>query len=226
VMRVGGVCCAQANHCLRRRSYTYISAEVRETSFALLNPRPDFSVDWRRPPHPVYTADYATYVQILTWFFDSPSTLCPFSVHRMALAGKELGKDVGQWFGPSTAAGAIKCVGRRRCSRFYAHVLFRSLVQNFPEASLGISVAVDGQIFQTDVYSASHSPTQSPRPRKLSRWGDRAVVVLIGIRLGLDGVNPIYYDTIKVRGLRSFFHVRFDRRVPSRRSTRFHNQLA
>ena len=28
----------------------------------------------------------------------------------MALAGKELGKDVGQWFGPSTAAGAIKCV--------------------------------------------------------------------------------------------------------------------
>ena len=54
------------------------------------------SEDWRRPPHPVYTADYATYVQILTWFFDSPSTLCPFSVHRMALAGKELGKDIGQ----------------------------------------------------------------------------------------------------------------------------------
>ncbi|KAI9461081.1 cysteine protease required for autophagy [Russula earlei] len=136
--------------------------------------------DWRRPPHPVYTADYATYVQILTWFFDSPSPLCPFSVHRMALAGKELGKDVGQWFGPSTAAGAIK-----------------TLVHNFPEASLGISVAVDSQIFQTDVYSASHPPTGSPRPHKGSRWGGRAVVVLIGIRLGLDGVNPIYYDTIK-----------------------------
>jgi hypothetical protein len=28
----------------------------------------------------------------------------------MALAGKDLGKDLGQWFGPSTAAGAIKCV--------------------------------------------------------------------------------------------------------------------
>jgi hypothetical protein len=28
----------------------------------------------------------------------------------MALAGKDLGKDVGQWFGPSTAAGALKCV--------------------------------------------------------------------------------------------------------------------
>ncbi|KAG1865618.1 hypothetical protein C8R48DRAFT_568781, partial [Suillus tomentosus] len=48
----------------------------------------------RRPQNPVHTNDYATYVQIIT-------------VHRMALAGKELGKDVGQWL-PSTAAGAIK----------------------------------------------------------------------------------------------------------------------
>jgi len=30
-------------------------------------------------------------------------------------------------------------------------------------------------------------------------WGGRAVLVLIGIRLGIDGVNPIYYETIKVR---------------------------
>lgn len=66
------------------------------------------SLDWRRPPYPIYTADYATYVQIITWFLDHPSALCPFSVHRMALVGKELGKEVGQWFGPSTAAGAIK----------------------------------------------------------------------------------------------------------------------
>ena len=67
-------------------------------------------VEWRCPSQPVYSTVYATYVQNLTWFFDSPSTPCPFSVHRMALARKELGKDVGQWFGPSTAAGAIKCV--------------------------------------------------------------------------------------------------------------------
>ena len=89
----------------------------------------------------------------------------------------------------------------RRCChrcRVYADISSRSLVQSFPDASLGISVAVDSQIFQTDVYSASHPPTQSPRPRKLSRWGGRAVVVLIGIRLGIDGVNPIYYETIKV----------------------------
>ena len=49
-------------------------------------------------------------MEIITWFFDTPAPEAPFSVHRMALAGKELGTDVGQWFGPSIAAGAIKYV--------------------------------------------------------------------------------------------------------------------
>jgi cysteine protease ATG4 len=62
------------------------------------------------PTYPEQTPEFAAYVRILTWFLDNPSVQCPFSVHRMALAGKELGKDVGQWFGPSTAAGAIKYV--------------------------------------------------------------------------------------------------------------------
>lgn len=52
--------------------------------------------------------DYATYVRILSWFMDDPLPHAPFSVHRMALVGKQLGKEVGEWFGPSTAAGAIK----------------------------------------------------------------------------------------------------------------------
>ena len=50
-------------------------------------------------------------------------------------------------------------------------------------------------------------PTHKPdylNTRKLSGWGGRAVVVLIGIWLSIDGVNPIYYDTIKVRVF--FFH--------------------
>jgi len=124
----------------------------------------------------------------------------------MALAGKELGKDVGQWFGTSTAASAIKCVN----DALFCPLMLtcssevRTLVHNFPEASLGISIAVDGQIFQTDVYSASHPPSRSPCTRKDLRWGERAVVVLIGIRLGIDGVKPIYYDTIKANTLVTF----------------------
>ncbi|KAI0757764.1 peptidase family C54-domain-containing protein [Daedaleopsis nitida] len=138
--------------------------------------------DWRRPPHPVYTADYATYVQIITWFLDTPSPLCPFSVHRMALVGKDLGKDVGQWFGPSTAAGAIK-----------------TLVHNFPDSGLGVAVATDSTLYESDVYAASRSAMYSVRRHGQGRmeWGDRAVLVLIGIRLGIEGVNPLYYNTIK-----------------------------
>ncbi|KAJ3921692.1 cysteine protease [Lentinula edodes] len=142
--------------------------------------------DWRVPPSPEMTREYAMYVQIVTWFLDTPSELAPFSVHRMALAGKDLGKDVGMWFGPSTAAGAI-----------------RSLVHAYSDAGLGVAVATDGLLTQTDVYAASHGTASTSYPRRgkgaaHTSWGDRPVLVLFGIRLGLDGVNPIYYDTIKM----------------------------
>ncbi|KAG6905650.1 hypothetical protein DXG01_001444 [Tephrocybe rancida] len=143
--------------------------------------------DWRRPPHAVHTADYATYVKILTWFLDTPNKDAPFSVHRMALAGKELGTEVGNWFGPSTAAGGI-----------------RTLVTAFPDAGLGVAVATDGVLFQSEVFTSSHTVASSARsPRRHNKalsasWGDRPVLLLIGVRLGLDGVNPIYYETIKM----------------------------
>ncbi|KAN0134697.1 hypothetical protein V8E53_007482 [Lactarius tabidus] len=59
-----------------------------------------------------------------------------------ALILKELLNDVGEWFGRGTTADAIN---------------LKSLVQSFPDASLGISVAVDGHIFKTNVYLASHT---------------------------------------------------------------------
>ncbi|KAG1772536.1 hypothetical protein EV702DRAFT_1246497 [Suillus placidus] len=88
-------------------------------------------------------------------------------------------KGVG-WFGPSTAADTIK-----------------TLVHSFPEAGLGVSVAADSVIYQSDVYAASNVHIGSPRRHMRSTWGERAVLVLIGICLGIDGVNSIYYNTIK-----------------------------
>jgi cysteine protease ATG4 len=125
----------------------------------------------------------------------------------MALAGKEQGTDVGQWFGPSTAAGAIKSVlsvppAYDTSTLTSPH---RTLVHSFPDAGLGVSVAADGTLFQSDVFAASHragagAGLGSPkRHHARGAWGERAVLVLVGIRLGLDGVNPIYYETIKVR---------------------------
>ena len=81
--------------------------------------------------------------------------------------------------------------------------LHRALVHAFPEAGLGVAVAADGVVYQSDVYAASNMHEGSPRRRLRSSWGDRAVLVLIGIRLGIDGVNPIYYEPIKVGGLAS-----------------------
>ncbi|KAF6752070.1 cysteine protease [Ephemerocybe angulata] len=137
--------------------------------------------DWRKPPYPVLTADYASYVHILSWFLDTPVPEAPFSVHRMALAGKEFGTDVGQWFGPSVAAGAIK-----------------TLVNAYPDAGIGVAIAVDGMVCQTDVHAASHGDHFGRSPRRHTKsWGDRPVLVLVGVRLGIEGVNPIYYNSIK-----------------------------
>ncbi|WVQ93793.1 hypothetical protein IAU59_000871 [Kwoniella sp. CBS 9459] len=161
--------------------------------------------DWRLPidkpslvpTNTVELADlqnYAEYVKILSWFLDDPSPLCPFSVHRMALIGKELGKEVGEWFGPSTAAGALK-----------------TLTNSFAPCNLAVATATDSIIYRSDVYVASNFTSEGwdgrpsvPKQRRSSAsttksttWGEKAVLVLIGIRLGLDGVNPIYYDSIK-----------------------------
>ncbi|KAJ2925397.1 hypothetical protein H1R20_g11678, partial [Candolleomyces eurysporus] len=137
--------------------------------------------DWRKPSHPVLTSRYATYVQILTWFLDTPEA--PFSIHRMALAGKELGVPVGQWFGPSVAAGALKM-----------------LVDDYPLAGIGIAIAAGhGVVYQTDVYAASHaSPLETGSNKSPRTWGDRPVLVLIDTKLGSWNVSirPIC-DTLK-----------------------------
>jgi len=67
-------------------------------------------IDWRKRAVPAESEDYFSYLKIITLFLDTPGPEAPFSIHRMALAGKTLGKEIGQWFGPSSAAGAIKYV--------------------------------------------------------------------------------------------------------------------
>ena len=88
-----------------------------------------------------------------------------------------------QWFRPSTAAGEIKCVDVVIACRLNVDI------QSFPEWQLtGIS--------SRRMRIRSRPPIQSPRLRKLSRWGGRAVIVLIGIQHGIDGVIPIYYGCV------------------------------
>ncbi|KAK0549851.1 Cysteine protease atg4 [Tilletia horrida] len=128
-------------------------------------------------------AEYAKYVRLVSWFLDDPCLACPFSVHRMAREGKRLGKEVGEWFGPSTAAGAIK-----------------QLVTEFPDAGLGVCVAMDQVVYLAEVREAAVDSRKGQWGRvgaSATRW-DRPVLILINIRLGIDGVHPRYYDSVKV----------------------------
>ncbi|KAJ7436120.1 hypothetical protein FB451DRAFT_1455160 [Mycena latifolia] len=78
------------------------------------------------PPPPSFLprthATDAAHARLLPWFLDAPAA--PLSVHRMALAGKAAGKDVGMWVGPSVAAGAIR------------FVVFHAFYSSFPSRSL------------------------------------------------------------------------------------------
>ncbi|KAJ7688559.1 hypothetical protein B0H17DRAFT_1332056 [Mycena rosella] len=135
-------------------------------------------------------AAHAEHARLLSWFLDARAT--PFGVHRMAFAGK-------------------------------------TLIDAFHACGLGVSVATDGTLYQTEVFAASHSPASvaglhaahahsstahshsssatparspgssaghSTHSKGLGKpetkvWGDRPVLLLLGIRLGLDGVNPV-----------------------------------
>jgi len=136
-------------------------------------------VEWR---HPLAgraeilrdRSDYDVYVRLISWFLDDPSPLSPFSIHRFAAEGQRLGKQIGEWFGPSTAAGAIK-----------------SLANSFQPANLGVALAIDTTIYRSEVFSmAGASGTEG-------QW-ERPVLILVPVRLGLNnGVNPIYFKSIK-----------------------------
>jgi cysteine protease ATG4 len=88
------------------------------------------------------------------------------------------------------------------------------LANSFAPCGISVVSATDSMIYKSDVYSASSLSSRgwfddeegkaggSASKRSSSErgrvWGDKAVLVLVGLRLGLDGVNPIYYESIKV----------------------------
>ncbi|GAA5857896.1 hypothetical protein JCM8547_006020 [Rhodosporidiobolus lusitaniae] len=146
--------------------------------------------DWRRPLPPTSSTSNASssstnllipsssappvpsvavYARLLALFLDTPASpsISPFSVHAFAAAGKTLGKNPGEWFGPSTAAGAIK-----------------ALVNAYEPAGFRVVSCVDGAVYESEVAKESGG------------W-EKPVLVLVNVRLGIDGVNPIYYEAIK-----------------------------
>ncbi|KAN0134647.1 hypothetical protein V8E53_007432 [Lactarius tabidus] len=136
--------------------------------------------EWQRPPQPVCTADYATYVQILTW--SSIRRLCCV---RLAYTGC-------RW--------RERSLGRRR-AMVGRSTGIKSLVQRFPDALLSISVAVDGQIFQTGVYilgiTLAHATFLSPQAIEMGRSRSGCAHRYWAWYRGCQPDLLIYYETIK-----------------------------
>lgn len=69
--------------------------------------------------------------------------------------------------------------------------------------------ATDSTIYASEVLAASHQdvgpwadlmetlPARAPS-REGNEWGRAGVLILAGVRLGMQGVNPLYHESIKV----------------------------
>lgn len=137
--------------------------------------------DWRRPHvHPTPTSTTSpppspsaeSEAHILSLFADSPDA--PFSIHRFVQHGASAcGTHPGQWFGPSATASCIKELSGE-CAAAGLHVYVT------PSAS-----EVYEDRFRSIAATSSTDSTIQP------------TLVLLGIRLGLDRITPVYHEALK-----------------------------
>ncbi|SCU86407.1 LANO_0C07888g1_1 [Lachancea nothofagi CBS 11611] len=107
--------------------------------------------------------------QVIGWFEDRYSA--PFSLHNFVKQGLKLShKSPGEWFGPSATSRSIQ-----------------SLVLDFPEC--GISQCVISTD-SADVYEEDLEPIFAKDP-------DSVVLLLLGVKLGLDNVNARYWNDVR-----------------------------
>ncbi|KAJ7892375.1 hypothetical protein B0H13DRAFT_2340168 [Mycena leptocephala] len=107
-----------------------------------------------RRPRPLYTP------RMRACSLGSSTPAAPFGVHRMTLAGKAVGKNVGMWFRPSAAASAI---------RWVAHSVSSALLMSFgylrtwyiPCAHAVVFAPAISSYYVVDPSSSSSYPTRT-----------------------------------------------------------------
>lgn len=108
--------------------------------------------------------------KLLSLFADDPKA--PFSIHRFVEYGATAcGKHPGEWFGPSAAARSIQ-----------------ALANDHSEAGVKVYVTGDG----SDVYEDSFM-----RIAKSEGGTFTPTLILVGTRLGIDRVTPVYAESLK-----------------------------
>ncbi|KAG0064188.1 Cysteine protease atg4b [Linnemannia elongata] len=150
-------------------------------------------------PQPTQRRQGRRYKEIVSWFVDEAHR--PYSIHRIAKQGLALDKRIGEWFGPSTVAHALK-----------------RLTKSHYDCPLKVIVPMDGTVRVSAVLRAASShhtshlsttaasstspspspdPILRPTPTPLQTQAWRPVLLLIPNRYGLDKVTGKYIANLK-----------------------------
>jgi cysteine protease ATG4 len=145
--------------------------------------------DWRRRRHSApqptsaegtestaATQPSQTESSILSLFADDPSA--PFSIHRFVSHGATAcGTHPGQWFGPSATASCIEALSSSA----------------LPSAGLRVYVTPSSsEVFEDRFLSIACSDPANPDPSTI-----QPTLILLGIRLGIDRITPVYHAALK-----------------------------
>ncbi|KNE56325.1 hypothetical protein AMAG_02144 [Allomyces macrogynus ATCC 38327] len=113
----------------------------------------------------VRDASNLDYLEIVQWFRDDPAA--PFSIHAIVKKGMEMDTAIGEWFGPTIMAQAMKKISADAPS--------------VPP----IFVAQDAIVFASDMDDLFRNSQGGP------------VLLLIPLRLGIDALHVAYWPFIK-----------------------------
>lgn len=134
---------------------------------------------------------------LVSWFGDSPSA--QLGLHRLVRLGLTMGKQAGDWYGPAVVA----------------HIFKKAVEEAMDPGLAGITayVSQDCTVYSADVVDCHRAPRagqttdetsgapplpQNDQPASASTSpDDRAVIILIPVRLGGEKTNPEYFDFAK-----------------------------
>ncbi|KAG0095699.1 Cysteine protease atg4b [Podila epicladia] len=129
------------------------------------------------------------YHTILNWFADEPDRY--YSIHNIAKSGLALDKRVGDWFGPSTMAHALKQLSQKHVD---CPVHISVPMDNQLRASEIVQIALGGSKDYVNGSTVPSSPSATTF-NGLDRW--KPVVLLMPVRYGLEKLTEKYSNNLK-----------------------------
>uniref|UniRef100_T2M7B1 Cysteine protease n=1 Tax=Hydra vulgaris TaxID=6087 RepID=T2M7B1_HYDVU len=126
-----------------------------------------------------YTEKNYIYRMILRFFNDENSDNSPFSLHELVRIGS---KKPGEWYGPTSVAHTLSAA---------VNLTSHPVLDTFR-----VYVANDCTVYIKDVISTSTKCKNCTKKTCQEKFW-RSMLILVPIRLGSDGLNPIYIPCLK-----------------------------